>query len=214
MVKRWVRMNRNSYGHACRRSEVGVRAFGFDDIGHRGTLFFLFLLLPIRTWFSVWNHAAQSFHGGTSRTIISFTPEPEQNSPDTLHFTANPTQRKQLASMSERMDRSSDAAAAGDDQDQQQQQQQQQQAPQYYTTRRQSPTGGRRLPKRKTPLGQLPDSLDEVNLTTTDHGAANILRLSKVVLCVVGTLAWTERLGTYLIVAILICLWLRLAHAV
>lgn len=73
--------------------------------------------------------------------------------------------------MSERIDRSSDAAA-GDDQDQhdEQQQQQQQQAPQYYTTRRQSPNGGRRLPKRKTPLGQLPDSLDEVNLITTDHG--------------------------------------------
>ena len=74
--------------------------------------------------------------------------------------------------MSERMDRSSDAAAAGDDHDQhdEQQQQEQQQVPQYYTTRRQSPSGGRRLPKRKTPLGQLPDSLDEVNLTTTDHG--------------------------------------------
>ena len=70
--------------------------------------------------------------------------------------------------MSERMDRSSDAAAA--QHDEQQQQEQQKQVPQYYTTRRQSPTEGRRLPKRKAPLGQLPDSLDEVNLTTTDHG--------------------------------------------
>ena len=61
---------------------------------------------------------------------------------------------------------------SGDDHEQEEEaaEEKQRPVPQYYTTRRQSPNGGRKLPKRKTPLGQLPDSLDEVNLTTTDHG--------------------------------------------
>lgn len=74
--------------------------------------------------------------------------------------------------MSERTDKSINDS--GDDHEQQEaaarEQEKQRPVPQYYTTRRQSPNGGRKLPKRKTPLGQLPDSLDEVNLTTTDHG--------------------------------------------
>ena len=75
--------------------------------------------------------------------------------------------------MSERADKSINDS--GDDHEEQQHAREQSQeqpkpVPQYYTTRRQSPNGGRKLPKRKTPLGQLPDSLDEVNLTTTDHG--------------------------------------------
>ena len=75
--------------------------------------------------------------------------------------------------MSERTDKSI-PNDSGDDHEQQEgsgrEQEKQRPVPQYYTTRRQSPNGGRKLPKRKTPLGQLPDSLDEVNLTTTDHG--------------------------------------------
>ena len=75
--------------------------------------------------------------------------------------------------MSERTDKSI-PDDSGDDHEQQEgsgrEQEKQRPVPQYYTTRRQSPNGGRKLPKRKTPLGQLPDSLDEVNLTTTDHG--------------------------------------------
>ena len=83
------------------------------------------------------------------------------------------TAQPRNATMSERADKSINDC--GDDHEEQhdareQSQEQPKPAPQYYTTRRQSPNGGRKLPKRKTPLGQLPDSLDEVNLTTTDHG--------------------------------------------
>ena len=112
------------------------------------------------TWLHNTGHHHNSFQlitTTTTTTTFNHPPQPQQRN----------------ATMSERADKSINDC--GDDHEEQhdareQSQEQPKPVPQYYTTRRQSPNGGRKLPKRKTPLGQLPDSLDEVNLTTTDHG--------------------------------------------